>query len=73
MMLNENKPYLYFWITAVVFLLYGLLSKPIHALGINLFDRYFVVSYSFIAIAVAVLLLMIGFIGWTTQKLRHKK
>jgi hypothetical protein len=72
--MNRLKSYAYLWIFGVILLGYALLNLgSSSALDINLHDTYFVNNSNFLAITLAVIGLVLGFVLWTINRKNRKR
>ncbi len=70
MKLLINKPYLIFWISIPIIILFGILSNKV--LDVNIHDTYYTMSYYHIAIVFAILFGFVGFGYWLMKKFKRK-
>lgn len=66
-----SKPYLYFWISIPILILYGFLNGD-GTLSVNYYDTYFIIENSSLVVILAIAFFVIGFWYWLMQKLNRK-
>lgn len=73
-MIKYLKTPAFLWIIGLIICLYaGLNTSGAIALDINFHDVYYVVSYDFLAIAIAVIFMVLGFIFWASKRSYNKR
>lgn len=65
------KPYLYFWISIPILLLYGFFNGD-GTLSVNYYDTYFIIENSYLVVILAIAFFIIGFWYWLMRKLNRK-
>ena len=66
-----SKPYLYFWISIPILIIYGFLNGD-GTLSVNYYDTYFIIKNSHLVIVLAIAFSIIGFWYWLMHKLHRR-
>ncbi len=68
-----NKPYFYFWTTAILILIIGLIIFDSEsAFDINLHDTYYVINHFVLTELIAFILIFAGLLYWIYEKANRK-